>query len=98
MSRYQTIPQIKTDEGRTIYRQTYYPEIEVKEDDVYIITSYTDRLDLIAYDFWGSESFWWVVAMVNDLECDSFFPPIGIQLRIPKNIGDIINRFNQENE
>ena len=98
MSRYQTIPKIKTNDGKTIYRQTYYPEIEVKEDDIYIITSYTDRLDLISYDFWGDESLWWAVAMINNLECDSFFPPIGIQLRIPRNIGDVINKFNKENE
>ena len=97
-SRYQTIPTQKTNEGITIYSQTYYPEIELREDDIYIITSTTDRLDLIAYDFWGDESYWWVVAMVNNLECDSFFPPVGIQLRVPKDITSIINTFNKENE
>jgi hypothetical protein len=97
-SRYLTIPTQKIEDGRTIISQTYYPEIGFNEDDVYIITSYNDRLDLIAYDFWGDESFWWVVAMVNNLECDSFFPPIGIQLRIPKDITSIINTFNKENE
>lgn len=97
-SRYQTIPTQKTDEGITILSQTYYPEIGYREDDIYITTSGTDRLDLIAYDFWGDESFWWVVAMVNDLECDSFYPPVGIQLRIPKDITLIVNEFNKENE
>jgi len=97
-SRYLTIPTQKSLDGKNIYSQTYYPEIGYQESDVYIITSFEDRLDLIAYDFWGDESFWWVVAMVNDLECDSFYPPIGIQLRIPKDITAIINTFNKENE
>ena len=97
-SRYLTIPTQKTNEGVTIYSQTYYPEIEYREDDIYIITGNTDRLDLIAYDFWGDESYWWAVAMVNNLECDSFFPPIGTQLRIPKDITFIINTFQKENE
>ena len=97
-SRYQTIDTIKTDTGKTIYNQTYYPSVGDKEDDIYIITSYTDRLDLIAYDFWGDASLWWLVAMVNNLECDSFFPPIGIQLKIPKDVIPLINAFNKENE
>jgi hypothetical protein len=97
-SRYQTIKLNKTEEGKTIYNQIYYPSIGLKEDDYYIITSYTDRLDLIAYDFWGDESLYWIIATINNLECDSLYPPIGIQLRIPKDINNIINIFNKENE
>jgi len=97
-SRYQTIDTIKTDTGKQIYSQVYYPSIGDKEDDIYIITSYNDRLDLIAYDFWGDTSFWWLVAMVNNLECDSFYPPIGTQLKIPKDVVPLINAFNKENE
>lgn len=97
-SRYLTIPTRKIDDGKTIYGPTYYPEIGLNEDDTYIITSYNDRLDLIAYDFWGDESLWWAVAMANDLPCDSFFPPIGVQLRIPKDSTAIINTFQKENE
>jgi len=97
-SRYLTIPTKKTPEGKLIYQPTYYPSIGELEDDTYIITSNTDRLDLIAYDFWGDETLWWAVAMVNNLECDSFYPPIGIQLRIPKDSSNIINIFNKENE
>jgi len=97
-SRYQSILTQKTDEGKTIFSQTYYPEIEPREDDIYIITSNTDRFDLIALDFWGDESYWWVIPSINGLECDSFYPPIGIQLRVPKDITSIINEFNKENE
>ncbi len=97
-SRYTTIPTYTNDEGKQLYQQTYYPEIGLNEDDTYIITSYNDRLDLIAYDFWGDESLWWAVAMANDLECDSFYPPVGIQLRVPKDPTFLINAFQKENE
>jgi len=96
-SRYLTIPTEKTNDGKTIYRQIYYPSIGELEDDIYIITGSQDRLDLIAYDFWGDESYWWVLVMINNLEGDSMFPPIGIQLRIPKSIENIKNKFLQEN-
>lgn len=97
-SRYLITPTEKNEDKKTIYSQTYYPEIGFYEDDVYIITSTQDRFDLIAYDFWGDKDLWWVVPMVNNLECNSFFPPVGIQLRIPRNIIDILNKFNKENE
>ena len=97
-SRYQNIEIIKSKENKNIYSQVYYPEFGNQEDDIYIITSITDRLDLISLDFYGDEKLWWVIVMVNNLEGDSIFPPVGVQLKIPKNIEDILNKFNKENE
>ena len=97
MSRYTTIQTQKIDK-KELYLQTYYPSIGYLEEDIYIITSYEDRLDLISYDFWGNSDYWWMIATVNNLECDSMYPPIGIQLRIPKNINDLLNKYNKENE
>lgn len=97
-SRYQNISIIKSSKNKNIYSQVYYPEFGNLEDDIYIITSITDRLDLIALDFYDDDKLWWILVMVNNLEGDSIYPPIGIQLKIPKNIESIINRFNKENE
>lgn len=97
-SRYSNIPTIKTDNNKTIYRQVYYPEVPENEDDVYIIVGSQDRLDLIANDFWGDASLWWVLVMVNNLDGSSFFPPQGSQLRIPKDVSSLLNTFNKENE
>ena len=102
-SRYQIISIIKNDtgtpstSGNSMYAPTYYPNIEPKNDDNYIITGTEDRLDLIAYDFYGDSTLWWVVAMMNNLEGDSIYPPSGIYLRIPKNISEIINSYNNFN-
>tara|TARA_R110000782_G_scaffold23477_3_gene61408 strand:- start:390 stop:707 length:318 start_codon:yes stop_codon:yes gene_type:complete len=102
-SRYQTIPIIKSDTGITstsgkdIYSPTYYPDIDAKEDDSYIQTSTTDRLDIIAYDFYSDASLWWVIAMVNNLPGDSMFPPIGGYLRIPRNIADLLAQYQSSN-
>ena len=96
-SRYLNIKKTFSQEKKQIYIQTYYPSIGFKDDDLYIITSNTDRLDLIAFDFWGDDKLWWVLAMVNNLECDSMFPPNGTQLRIPKDVESIINLYNENN-
>lgn len=97
-SRYQNIRIEKSINNKNIYSQVYYPEFGNLEDDIYIITSITDRLDLIALDFYGDDKLWWILVMVNNLEGDSIYPPIGTQLRIPKNKENIINKFNKENE
>lgn len=102
-SRYQTISIIKNDtgtpstSGNSMYAPTYYPSIEAKPDDNYIITGTEDRLDLIAYDFYGDSTLWWVIVMVNDLEGDSMYPPSGVYLRIPTNISELLNSYNKAN-
>jgi hypothetical protein len=88
---------IASTSGKVMYQPTYYPSTSAQENDSYIITGAEDRLDLIAYDFYGDSTLWWVIAMVNDLEGDSMFPPTGIQLRIPANISELLNAFNKAN-
>lgn len=66
-------------------------------DDYYIVTQATDRLDLIATDFYGDSTLWWVIAMANDLPGDSLFPAPGFQLRIPGNLSNAIQEFNDLN-
>jgi len=102
-SRYQSITTMKSNtgiastSGKDMYQPTYYPSTNAQENDSYIITGTEDRLDLIAYDFYGDSTLWWVIAMVNDLEGDSMFPPVGMQLRIPANVSELLNAFNQAN-
>ena len=55
-----TIPQ-----GPSYYVNAVYPEIEPSSEDTYLITSYEDRLDLLAYDYYGDERLWWVISRAN---------------------------------
>ena len=102
-SRYQSISITKNDtgipstSGKTMYVPTYYPTIEAQPDDNYILTGITDRLDNIAFDFYGDATLWWVIAMVNDLEGDSIYPPTGVYLRIPKDLSNLLSKFDQSN-
>lgn len=80
-----------------MYTNNVYPDIPINPDDNYIITTIGDRLDLIAYDFYGDPSYWWIIASANSLPGDSLIPPIGGQLRIPINIQSVINQYKLEN-
>jgi len=95
--RYENIGTYTTDSGKVIYLPTKYPSVATSNDDFYIIAQATDRLDLIANDFFGDSTLWWVIAMANDLPGDSLFISPGFQLRIPGNLDNAIQEFNALN-
>ena len=95
--RYEDIQTQKTLSGKTAYLPTIYPSVTLSNEDYYIIAREQDRMDLLANDFYGDPTLWWVIAMANDLDRDSMFPPLGFQLRIPNNANDAITEFDQLN-
>jgi hypothetical protein len=81
MSRYKNTEKRKTEDGKLVYRSTLFDNVPVSDNDIYIITQYGDRLDLLAHQFYGDVSLWWYIARANDL--NSILIPENIQLRIP---------------
>lgn len=97
-SRYQTIQTTTPDNsGKQYYENNIYPDIPVTEDDDYVITVLGDRLDLIAFDFYGDVSFWWVIASANSLPGDSIYLEPGLQLRIPSDLPAAIEQYKSTN-
>jgi nucleoid-associated protein YgaU len=96
--RYENIGIQKTLSGKVGYLPTKYPSLVPSNNDTYIVARAEDRLDLIATDFYGDPTLWWVVAMANDLPGDSMYTPLGFQLRIPSNLSNALNAYNIENE
>lgn len=83
---------------RNYYKAKKYPYIPPSEDDIYLITTAGDRLDLLAYAYYKDASLWWVIAMMNaDAVKGSMFPSPGTQLRISTNINDVLNKFEELN-
>jgi hypothetical protein len=95
--RYQNIGTQKTLSKKVGYLPTRYPSLAPTNNDYYIIARAEDRLDLIAFDFFGDSTLWWIIATANDIPGDSMYPPMGFQLRIPGNISDALNAFNKVN-
>ena len=97
-SRYQNIEVIKyAATGSEYYVNNIYPDIPPTNDDNYIITVLGDRLDLIAFDFYGDSSFWWVIASANALPGDSLVVEPGTQIRIPVDLSNAINNYKVTN-
>lgn len=97
-SRYQNIPIAKVNTIGEEYRlNNIYPEIPLSEEDNYVIAVLGDRLDLLAFDFYGDSTLWWVIASANSLTGDSLYLEPGLQIRIPNNISEVINQYKQVN-
>jgi hypothetical protein len=95
--RYQNIGTYTTNDGKLIYLPTKYPSVVTSNNDYYIIAKAEDRLDLIAADFYGDSTLWWVVAMANDVPGDSMFLTPGFQLRIPGNTATALDEYDDYN-
>lgn len=62
-----------------------FPEIVPQSNDKFIDIDdkYMGRLDLLAYDTYGDENLWWVIALANGLDQLPTDMRVGIRLRLP---------------
>ena len=44
-----------------------YPKIKPSDNDLYIISESSDRLDILASKYYNDQSLWWVIATANNL-------------------------------
>tara|TARA_Y100000385_G_scaffold286917_1_gene349972 strand:+ start:3694 stop:3981 length:288 start_codon:yes stop_codon:yes gene_type:complete len=78
---------------------TKYPDIPLSFDDTYVITTEGDRFDILAQQYYGSSSYWWVISIANpSLQQNTMIPPVGQQLRIPSNLGGILASYTKLNQ
>ena len=91
--RYQNQIIDKTESGKRYYPTTIYSQVNPQSSDIYLITVKGDRMDNIAFQYYGDASLWWIIAASNDIPQDSIFIPVGTHLRIPTNTFDIINDY-----
>lgn len=89
MSRYQhtNIERYKkgTELKQEMRESTIYPTVDRSVNDIYIVSNVSDRLDLLADQYYNDSSKWWVIALANGLGKGTLMVPPGIQLRIPAN-------------
>jgi len=69
--------------GVTFWDLLEVPPIPVQGDDQQYTVIMGDRVDTLAYNFYGDPTLWWVIALANDLEMLPTELNIGQVLRIP---------------
>ena len=99
MKRYQNIPVIKSTTGKQMYATSRYPEIPLSENDIYVYTTQGDRYDVLALNYYGDSSFWWIIASANpNIDLMTLVIPEGVQIRIPGNFSRVVSEFNLINQ
>lgn len=76
-----------------------FETIPLSNSDIYIVTSESDRLDNLAYQFYGDASLWKIIVLANsNLTGSSLYLNANLQLRIPtdrSNFQSIINEISK---
>ena len=99
MGRYTEQPIITGSNSSQMYTTTKYQKIPLSFEDLFVITTIGDRLDVLADQYYDDSTLWWVISMGNDqLDQSSYYVEPGIQLRIPANLAGIISNFRVLNE
>ena len=65
----------------SVYETTIYKRIPETNSDLHLIAVDGDRLDNLAFQFYGDPSLWWYIAKANHL--NSINVEAGTSLRIP---------------
>ncbi len=97
--RYDNNQVLFTTQGKPYVKSKVYPNIPLSTSDIYVITTIGDRLDSLAYAYYNDINLWWIISVANNnVTKGSMFPIPGTQLRIPldvSNINQLYNQFNQ---
>lgn len=96
-SRYDYTKKVKSDKGKTVTSSMSLVNIEPKDTDIYIITNATDRLDTLAYKYYGNVRYWWIIAMVNNINNGTMALPPNTRLLIPSDLGSILLEVERTN-
>jgi hypothetical protein len=94
---YDSIRVVEGPDRKKVHINVFYPYIPPTSADVYVITVRGDRYDLLASNYYGDVSLWRLIPRANNLVCDSLYPPVGIQLRIPANAQTLVQEYKSLN-
>lgn len=97
-SRYSYTQTTKSEKGKTVTKSLLLPVIEPKDTDIYIVTNSTDRLDTLSYKYYQTTSYWWIIALVNNLANGTMAVPPGTRIIIPADIAEIITKIKDINK
>ena len=89
---------LDVDNKRRYYDSLIDPVIEKRIDDIYVITSIGERLDLLAWKYYQDPELWWIISAANpELRKDSLYLEVGSQVRIPVDYQNVLDIFEDRN-
>lgn len=89
---------LDTENNRRYYSSLIDPTIERQQDDIYVICTFGDRLDSLAFKYYSDATLWWIISAANpELRKDSLYLEPGTQVRIPRDFQRVLTLFEDQN-
>tara|TARA_B100001094_G_scaffold212487_1_gene206436 strand:- start:5473 stop:5751 length:279 start_codon:yes stop_codon:yes gene_type:complete len=83
----------KDKDGTRYYRPNIARGIPLKDTDKFIFPFDGDRLDIIAYRFYGDAKLWWIIANANKISNGQIGLDPNKKIRVPIEIQDILDKL-----
>ena len=81
-----------------VYKSVLYPQINPSNTDIVTVVKVgAQRLDVLAFRFYGTPELWWIISQANNLSGDTMVVPVGTKLRVPQDIEGIIRDMDKLN-
>ena len=87
----------KDKDNNTYYKPTIVPNIPIKDSDIFVYPLYGDRFDTLAQRYYEDPNLWWIIAKANEISNGKISPEPEKKLRIPTEIGDILDSVIKSN-
>ena len=96
MGRYDNTSITLNRKNQRVLVPTLYPEIPLSDSDQFVYPKDGERLENIAFQYYGDVSLWWIIAQANGIKGFTSLYPNNFkgQLRIPTQIQDILSEYN----
>lgn len=95
---YNTTPIKKRESDNSrVYGSWIPPKVAKSAEDTYIRSVVGDRLDVLAYEYYGDALKWKIIANANQLGKGTLAIPAGTQIRIPADPEGIIFEWTDQN-
>ena len=95
--RYKTAKVRRNKDGTRYHKPTIVPNIPIKDSDIFVYPVYGDRFDTIAQRYYNDSTLWWIIAKANELGKGQIGLDPEKKIRIPTEIGDIIELVENSN-
>lgn len=75
--------ELTQDNGKKRYSTFYYKPVIRRDSDLYVTAKKSDRLDLLASQYYNDPTLWFIIHVANNLPGGTFRVEPGTILRIP---------------
>ena len=97
MGRYDNTSITLNRKNQRVLVPTLYPEIPLSDSDQFVYPKDGERLENIAFKYYGDVSLWWIIAKANELGKGRTVLNPNFQIRIPGNVEKILSDYDKLN-